>query len=282
MAFTMRLLCALLLAACAATAHAASAPTLSDVPYGLDPDQRYDLYQPAISNNAPLILMVHGGGWRRGDKEMRRVVSNKVERWLPRGIAFVSINYRMQPKAPPLEQARDVARALADVQRNWQKLGVDRSNIVLMGHSAGAHLIALLAARPELLAEAGAQAVRGFILLDSGALDVPAIMNAKHFRLYDRAFGNNPADWTAASPIHHLQQTTPPILAVCSSRRDDACPQARAFVARAQQVGTQAEILPVDKTHGEINSELGAATDYTAAIERFLSRLSSQLAERLR
>lgn len=282
MELSMRLLCALLLAAGTAAAHAAGAPTLSDIAYGSDPDQRYDLYRPATSGKAPAILMVHGGGWRRGDKDMRRVVNNKADRWLPRGIAFVSINYRMQPKAPPLEQARDVARALADVQRNWQNLGVDRSNIVLMGHSAGAHLIALLAARPELLAEAEAQAVRGFILLDSGALDVPAIMNAKHFRLYDRAFGNDPADWRAASPIHHLQQATPPILAVCSSRRNDACPQARAFVARARQAGTQTEVLPLDKTHGEINSELGEATEYTAAVEGFLSRLSPQLAERLR
>lgn len=278
----MRQLSALLLAICATVTLAAGNPTLGDIAYGTDPDQRYDLYQPATSDNAPVILMVHGGGWRRGDKDMSRVVNNKVDRWLPRGIAFVSINYRMQPKAPPLEQARDVASALADVQRNWQKLGVDRSNIVLMGHSAGAHLIALLAARPELLAEAGAQAVRGFVLLDSGALDVPAIMNAKHFRLYDRAFGNNPADWRAASPIHHLQQATPPMLAVCSSRRDDACPQARAFIARAQQMGTPAEVLALDKTHGEINSELGEATDYTAAVERFLGRLSPQLAERLR
>jgi len=278
----MRLLSALILASCAATAHAAGAPTLSDIAYGPDPDQRYDFYRPTSSDPAPLILMVHGGGWRRGDKDMSRVVNNKVDRWLPRGIAFVSINYRMQPKAPPLEQARDVARALADVQRNWQKLGVDRSNIVLMGHSAGAHLIALLGARPELLAEAGAQAPRGYVLLDSGALDVPAIMYAGHFRLYDRAFGSNPADWTVASPTHHLQQATAPMLAVCSTRRDEACPQARAFIAKAQTVGTQAEILPLDKTHGEINQQLGDTSAYTVAVEGFLAKLSPQLAERLR
>jgi acetyl esterase/lipase len=278
----MHLLSALLLAVCAATAHAASSPTLRDIAYGPDPDQRYDLYRPTTSDNAPLILMVHGGGWHRGDKDMGRVVTNKVERWLPRGIAFVSVNYRMQPKAPPLEQARDVARALADVQRNWQKFGVDRGNIVLIGHSAGAHLIALLAARPELLAEAEAKPPLGFVLLDSGALDVPAIMNARHFRLYDRAFGSNPADWTAASPIHHLQQATAPILAVCSTRRDDACPQARAFARKAQGMSSQAEVLALDKTHGEINAQLGEDPDYTVAVERFISRLSPQLAERLR
>jgi acetyl esterase/lipase len=277
----MRRVSSLLLAAFAATAFAGTAPTQSNIAYGPDPDQRFDLYRPANTDSAPLILMVHGGGWFRGDKDMGRVVDNKVERWLPRGIAFVTINYRMQPKAPPLEQARDVARALAEVQRNGQNFGVDRGNIVLMGHSAGAHLIALLAARPELLAEAGAKPPQAFVLLDSGALDVPAIMNARHFRLYDRAFGSDPADWLAASPYQQLRQATPPVLAACSSRRANSCAQAQAFVAKAHSFGTQADVLPQDKTHGEINAQLGEAPDYTASVERFLSRLSPKFAERL-
>ncbi len=271
-----------LLLACAVNARAATSPTLSDIAYGPDADQRYDFYRPAEGDRAPLILMVHGGGWRRGDKDAARVVDNKVDRWLPRGIAFASVNYRMQPKAPPLEQARDLARALADVQHRAQKLGIDSDNIVLMGHSAGAHLVALLAARPDLQAAAGARPWRGSVLLDSGALDVPAIMNARHLRLYDRAFGGNPAEWTAASPFQQLGTTTAPILAVCSSRRDDACPQARAFVGKAVALGGRAEVLVEDKTHGEINYRLGADPDYTAAVEGFLGSLSPRLAERLR
>lgn len=276
----MRLFYALILALCCTFCHAA-APALSDIAYGPEPDQRYDLYRPTGSDNAPLILMVHGGGWRFGDKDMGRVVDNKLARWLPRGIAFATINYRMQPKAPPLEQARDVARALADIQRNANKLGIDHNDIVLMGHSAGAHLIALLAARPDLQAEAGVQPWRGTVLLDSGALDVPAIMNARHFRLYDRAFGNNPAEWTAVSPYQQLRQATAPILAVCSTRRDDSCPQARAFVGKAMQLGGEAEVLPQDKSHGEINAQLGNDLAYTTAVERFLGQLSPKFAKRL-
>jgi arylformamidase len=277
----MRLLCTLFFATFVTTVSAGTAPTQSNIAYGPDPDQRYDLYRPTNTDNAPLILMVHGGGWSFGDKDMGRVVDNKVDRWLPRGIAFVTINYHMQPKAPPLEQARDVARALANIQKNGQKLGIDRNNIVLMGHSAGAHLIALLAARPELLAEADAIPPQGFILLDSGALDVPAIMNARHFPLYDRAFGSNPADWAAASPFQQLHQASAPILAVCSSRRDNSCPQAKVFAAKARGLGGQAEVLPLDKTHGEINAQLGNDPDYTATVERFLGRLSPKFAERL-
>lgn len=252
-----------------------------DLAYGPQAEQRLDIHAPASSGLAPAILMVHGGAWQFGDKAMGRVVDNKVARWLPLGMAFVTINYRMLP-TPPLEQARDVARALAWVQQNGEKFGVDRSNIVLMGHSAGAHLIALLAARPELFTEAGAQPALGFVLLDSAALDIPAIMNARHVRIYDRAFGGNPTNWLAASPYQQLRQASAPILAVCSLRRDDACPQARNFVARAQQLGTAAEVLALDKTHGAINARLGEDPEYTAAVERFLRALSPLLAERLR
>ncbi|MDE2441343.1 MAG: alpha/beta fold hydrolase [Betaproteobacteria bacterium] len=257
-------------------------PTWSDVPYGPAPEQRFDLYSPTQGNDAPLILMVHGGAWRLGDKEMGRVVDNKVARWVPRGIAFASLNYRMQPKAPPLEQARDVARALAAIQHDAKKLGIDRDNIILMGHSAGAHLIALLAARPDLLDEAGARPWRGTVLLDSGALDVPAIMNGRHLPLYDRAFGNNPADWLAASPYQQLHQATGPILAVCSSRRANSCQQAENFVVKAQELGTKAATLPLDKTHVEINAQLGDEATYTEEVERYLNNWSPIFAKHLR
>lgn len=264
----------LLCLACALPAHAVA---LHDIAYGPDPEQRYDLYLPAPTRSVPAILMVHGGGWYRGDKDMGRVVDNKQLHWVPLGVAFATTNYRMQPKAPPLEQARDVARALADLQRNPS---IAPESVVLMGHSAGAHLIALLASRPELLAEAGAKPPRGYVLLDSGALDVPEIMNRRHARLYDRAFGSNPADWLATSPLHQLRQAPAPLLVVCSTRRADACPQGRAFADKVHSLSGRAEVLPLDKTHGEINYQLGEDADYTKQVENFLSGLWPAFARR--
>lgn len=270
-----------LLAACLVSSAVAGTPTHTDLAYGPAPEQRYDIYAPTAARNAPAILMVHGGGWFRGDKDAGRVVDSKQTRWLPKGIAFATTNYRMQPDAPPLEQACDVASALADLQRNAGRFGLDPDNIVLMGHSAGAHLIALLAARPELLTAASARPPRGYVLLDSGALDVPEIMNRRHFRLYDRAFGNNPADWLAASPLQQLHRQAGPLLIACSLRRADACPQGRAFAAKATGLGGRAELLPLDKTHGEINFQLGDDEAYTARVEAFLSSLSPAFAGRL-
>src|SRR6185295_4587727 len=119
-----------------------------DVSYGTFPRQRMDVYLPTGTRTGAVIVMVHGGAWRIGDKSMPQMVGNKVARWVPRGDVFVSINYRMLPQADPLTQADDVARALAAVQARAASWGADPRRVILMGHSAGAHLVALLSARP--------------------------------------------------------------------------------------------------------------------------------------
>lgn len=241
-----------------------------DVAYGSDPRQRLDVYAPARAHDAPVILMVHGGGWRRGDKAMPGVVANKVAYWVPRGVVVISVDYRMLPDTPPLEQARDVASALALAQRRAATWGADPDRIVLMGHSAGAHLVALLAARPELAREQGARPWRGTVSLDSACLDVVQTMRGSHLPLYDQAFGANPADWLAASPYQHLVAAPAPVLAVCSSRRRDSCPQAHAFVDKVQSLGGRGRVLEEDLSHGEINKNLGLDSDYTRQVDAFV------------
>ncbi|HEX7767443.1 MAG TPA: hypothetical protein VF443_12060, partial [Nitrospira sp.] len=84
-----------------------------DLSYGTDPQQRLDVYVPAQAKNAPILLMVHGGAWIIGDKGASGFVSNKVAHWLPKGYILVSSNYRMSRQPNPLDQADDIARALA-------------------------------------------------------------------------------------------------------------------------------------------------------------------------
>jgi len=191
------------------------------------------------------------------------------------------VNYRLLPEADPSVQVRDVAAALAAAQSKAAGWGADRTRCVLMGHSAGAHLVALLAASPALVEAAGAVPVLGTVSLDSAALDVVPIMEGRHLPLYDRAFGSDPASWQRVSPYHQLERTMPPFLGVCSSRRADACPQARRFAEHARRLGTRAEVLAQDLSHGEINENLGRDGDYTRAVETFLRTLDPALAARL-
>lgn len=252
---------------------------LADVAYGPDDDQRMDIYLPAEAGArpAPVILMVHGGGWRHGDKAMDRVVENKAARWVPKGLVFISVNYPMVPEADPVVQADHVARALAAAQKAAPDWGGDPARVILMGHSAGAHLVSLLNADPARAEALGAKPWLGTISLDSGALDVPAIMQRKHHRLYDEAFGDDPALWQAASPIHRLTAAAQPWLGVCSEMIRDSCPENRAFADRAKSLGLTAEVLPEKLRHGQINAELGKPGAYTDAVEAFLASLDPQV-----
>jgi len=256
--------------------HVAPAGTrvVRDVAYGADPAQRFDVYLPATpaaaAAPAPVIFFVHGGGWARGDKAMTRVVEPKVGHWVGQGYVVISTDYRMLP-TPVDRQADDVASAIAFAQSRATSWNGDPARFILVGHSAGAHLVALLSAGAPTAA--APRPWRGAVLLDSAALDVPAIMAQRHFRLYDRAFGADPRPWTAVSPIAQLRGPTPPMLAVCSSRRRESCGQADRFAAKANGLGGQVRVLREDLSHLQINATLGAASDYTAQVDAFMQSL---------
>lgn len=250
-----------------------------DLAYGRDPRQRYDVYAPATARGAPIIVMAHGGGWAFGDKASPGVVGDKAAHWLARGAVFVSVNYRLLPEAPPRVQAGDLALALAAVQRRAVEFGGDPARVVLMGHSAGAHLAALVHADRALTTRAGARPWLGTVLLDGAALDVPALMAGRPMRLHTDAFGSDPREWNAASPLHTLSGPTAPLLAVCASGRREACPQAQAFVRRVNALGGRAEVLAVPMSHMAINRELGAPGRYTRQVDAFLQSLDPRLAQ---
>ncbi len=254
------------------------APVLRDVAYGSHPGQRFDIYLPAQPKRAPTIFYVHGGGWQRGDKAMAGLIEAKQRRWTAAGAIVISTNYRMVPDADPLEQARDVARAIAAAQKQVTKLGGDPHDFVLMGHSAGAHLIALVAAAPDLARDTGMLPWRGNVLLDGGAIDTVKTMEARRqLPLFKAAFGDDPAFWRTASPMHRLNGKIAPTLAVCASGRADSCPHNEAFLSKAQRYGTRTQLLAKPMSHREINRDLGEDNEYTREVETFIRSLGVRL-----
>jgi len=265
----------LVLAAACAPAGARGAPRPIEVAYGDDARQRVDVYLPDRPDQAPIIVMVHGGAWVIGNKSLPQVVDNKLARWLPRGAIVVSVGYRLVPLSgardvTPLDQADDIARAISKVQALAPSWGGDPQRIVLMGHSAGAHLVALVGASPGFAQRAGALPWRGTVVLDSAGLNLVGVMRLPHPRFYDRAFGADPAQWRAVSPLETLTPGAAPMLVVCSTRRADAsCLQSQRFVAHAIESGVRASVLEQDLSHGEINAKLGLPGAYTDAVEQF-------------
>jgi acetyl esterase/lipase len=247
-----------------------------DIAYGEHPDQRLDAYFPRGPRSGAVIVLVHGGGWRTGDKASHGVVENKLLRWLPQGHVLVSINYRMLPEADPLEQARDVARAMAFVQAQARPWEIDPDRIVLMGHSAGAHLAALLAADRHLARAHGVHPWAGTVSLDSAALDVPALMQGRPLRLHREAFGNDPHYWRQVSPVHRLDAQPRPLLLVYAARREASREQNQRMAQAVQREGGRAVLQAVELSHREINVELGRPGPYTEAVESFMASVGVQ------
>jgi acetyl esterase/lipase len=251
---------------------------LTDIPYGPDARQRMDVYLPPNAHAAPVLVMVHGGAWMFGSKAAASVVDTKVAHWVrDQGFILVSVDYRFVPQVDPLQQAQDVARALATAQASAASWGGDAAKFVLMGHSAGAHLVALVSASPTIAREQGARPWLGTVVLDSAAVDTTALMQRRHLAFYDRVFGSDPAYWRTVSPADTLAPGTPPVLLVCSTqRRDGSCAQAKQFAARVASISGHAELLPQDLSHAQIDAELGLPGAYTAAVDTFIRSLRKQ------
>lgn len=222
---------------------------------------------------APVVFMVHGGGWQRGDKSARDTVRNKVNWLLPKGYVVVSVNYRLSPEIVPTAQAADVAAALAYVQGNASRWGADPARIVLMGHSAGAHLVTMLTSAPDIAAAAGVQPWLGTVSLDSAAYNVVELMATRHRSVYDRAFGRDPSFWAEASPALRLQETPPPMLLVCSTLWANSCRQAASYARAIEAVGGTVHRLSVVMSHNAVNRTVGVPGRLTNAVADFFRSL---------
>ncbi|MQQ08374.1 alpha/beta fold hydrolase [Epibacterium sp. SM1979] len=237
--------------------------------YGPHPKHRLDVYVPKGAEGAPVILMLHGGGWQTGSKRVPNVWFNKSRHYTSQGYVFVSTNTRLMPEAHPLEQVQDLARALAYVEENAHKWGGDPERIILMGHSSGAHVATLLALRQDLLQAAGVRAPMAVVSLDTAALDVAQGMSGVARRWLGPVFGEDQTQWQAASPVTYIDAEDPPLLIVCSSTRSWPCPMAERFA----QPFSQVDVLPAPLAHRAINGRLGRKGRYTDAVDAWLDRV---------
>ena len=251
---------------------------IPNVKYGSAPEQKFDVYKNEDANDAPVIFMIHGGAWRGGDKARDAEYINKVMHWVPKGFVFISTNYRTLPDVQPNKQHQDVQNAILFAQQHIQKWGGSSKKFILMGHSAGAHLVAYISANSTSTRKMGIKPWLGTISLDISAYDIVQRMTSSQpSKFYADTFGQTHKQWKGASPYYLLKNKIPPFLAVCSMRSPFACQQAVHFTNKAKSYGTITRVNPVDLSHGEINSELGKPSCYTSTIDRFLLTLLPEL-----
>lgn len=231
-----------------------------------------DIYTPEapLKGGYPVVVMVHGGGWRAGDKANGALGRDKAAFFTAQGYVYVSVNYRLSPAVKHPTHAEDVARAVAWVQDHVKEYGGDPGRLTLMGHSAGAHLAALIATDERYLAKWGKSPamIDGVILLDTAGYDIPRNMGGSsegpiNLAIYENAFGNDPKIWADASPITHVQagKKLPRFLVFYTDRKSSG-PLSRDFAAAVRKTGAPATaILTKGKTHSTLNLNIGEPGD---------------------
>lgn len=123
-----------------------------DIAYGLKERQKLDIYKPDSilkGQKAPLILFLYGGRWSEGDKSQYKFFADNFTK---EGYIVALANYRHYPNVKFPAFAEDGAAAVAWLHNNAKDYGWDGKNLFVSGHSAGAHIGALVATDPQYLA----------------------------------------------------------------------------------------------------------------------------------
>jgi acetyl esterase/lipase len=277
----VRFLIMLAIVSIASTASAAEMKVQRDVAYAEPKTERrmLDVYAPASGADHPIVVWIHGGGWRQGDK---RAMQHKPQAFVDRGFVFVSTNYRFVPQVTVKEMTGDIAKAIRWARDHAQEFGGDPTRIFVMGHSAGAHLAALVCTDDRYLQAEGAplSVVKGCVPVDTAAYDVPArfaASNAAKAATGKAIFGDSEASRKELSPVTYVGQvkSIPPFLILHVADRHDSTAQSQKFAKVLQQAGISATTVAAEgKTHGTINSELGLPDDKpTQAVFEFLTAI---------
>ncbi len=239
-----------------------------------------DIYTPSkgprrlfsfARRKAPVIIYVHGGGWIRGT---RAKVYRLPKFATDRGYMLVSIDYRPVPNTNIDGQVSDVTRGIRWVQRNIRGYGGNPKKIVIMGHSAGSHLVAMIAAKGAI------KGLSGVISNDVQAYDMIAYggMRGSLPRVYAAAFGSSPGNWARWSPVTYVRKRSgfPPFLIMHSGGNITARRRtlSRGFAAELRRRGARVTLFDGRRyTHGAIMSRIGTSHEVTRAVERFLKKV---------
>lgn len=269
-----RLGCLLSLMLLCSAAQAQYAKT--NIPYVVDGHARHvlDIHVPKDAKNLPVVFWIHGGGWQAGDKTS---VQEKPKAFVDKGFVFVSTNYRLLPEVDMATIIGDVARSIHWVQDHIAEYGGDPQRMLVMGHSAGAQLAAIVCTDDRYLKKEGVPltSIKGCVPVDGDTFDVPAIIETAETRRrvhglpqakfgHREKFGNDEAKHRDFSAVTHVAKgkNIPPFLILHVGEHPDTTAQAQ----RLANALKEAEI-PVtlyggkETTHNKINADIGLRDD---------------------
>lgn len=243
--------------------------------------QLLDVFAPPAASGSgaqPVVVWVHGGGWMRGGKEE---VDQKPAAFVEKGFVFVPVNYRFVPAVDMRTIVRDVAKAVGWVHANIARHGGDPRRILLMGHSAGAQLAALLCTDARYIEAEGVprSAIKGCVPVDGDTYDVPlqvATATARRKSLkqpppkmgHPEKFGNLD-EQRELSAVNHVapDRGIPPFLILHVADHTDTAAQAYRLWAALDQARVPAKLFGADGTdHVKLDRDLGASGDPSTSL----------------
>lgn len=213
---------------------------------------KLDLYLPRDKTNFPVLIFIHGGSWRSGDRSNYPALGNRFAR---QGIGVVVPSYRLMPGAPHPAQVEDATAAVDWVVKNIAEHGGDARRIYLSGHSAGGHLAAFAGLDRRYWPN-----LKGVLAL-SGVYDVIPLP----------AF---PSDKVDGSPLHRIAPGAPPFLITyCQNDYPTLPAEAGKFHAALQAAGVSSELVYIpNKNHISEIVDIWQDDDPTAvAILKFMN-----------
>jgi len=265
-----------LLLASALAAPAFAQNVKSNIPYIDNGHERHvlDIYAPADAKSLPVVFWIHGGGWQTGDKTS---VQKKPRAFVEKGFVFVSTNYRLLPDVDMGTIIRDIAKSLRWVHGHIAEHGGDPQRVLVMGHSAGAQLAALICTDDRYLKAEGVpfSILKGCVPVDGDTYDVPAIIETAETRRrvhgqpqakfgHREKFGNDPVKHRDFSAVTHVAKDKgiPPFLILHVADHPDNSAQAQRFAAVLKEAGVPVKVFGAKETnHTRINANLGIEGD---------------------
>lgn len=233
-----------------------------DVTYGKTPEQelKLDLYRPkAGGDRLPACVLVHGGGWMKGDKEKFRPLAIALAE---RGYAVANVEYRLGTVAKYPAGVQDCSLAVRWVRAHAARLGVDPARIGAWGGSAGGHIVGLLAAAPgkfltDDLKDVSAAVQATCIMAGPTNLAdeqfVEALRRAKEksnsYQWLGKLYDDAPDLYRDASPLTHFTGATGPVLFLTGDLDNPERDAAGLAKLKSLGVATQQVILK-DAKHG--------------------------------
>ena len=258
----------------------------SNIPYAEPAHERQvlDVYAPPDAKNLPVVFWIHSGGWQTGDKTSVQV---KPVSFVDKGFVFVSTNYRLLPDVEMEAIFRDIAKSLHWVHDHIVEYGGDPNRILVMGHSAGAQLAALICIDDRYLKAEGLSlaSIKGCVPVDGDTYDVPAIIETAETRRrvhhqpqakfgHREKFGIDPAKHLHYSAVTHVAKGKgiPQFLILYVADHPDTSAQAQRLGAVLNDAGIPATLFGgKETTHTRINENLGQPEDpATIALFQFV------------